>query len=666
MKPSHSIKKNIVLGSLGMLWLVIVLIGYYYTHKPFTPEVLVGLLIASWRILIVLGIVSLSGGIGFKILKGRAGQVLSQSITQAALGLGILSVITLIIGATCGLYWWLFGSVMIFSGFLLRKSTVEWWNSWVVLKEDWRKSGNFGKTIAILLIFILTCSFIISLAPPLEFDAMTYHLAIPRAYLYESHISFLPNNVLWGMPEGTEMLNTLVMVLGGNETASLLGWFLGLLTIMGIFSYAKERLGNNAAWVAITCLLVGETFSSSLAWGYNEWPSMFFATATLITLDEWLKNKASKTAVLAGIFGGMALTTKYTAGLILLAGMIIILNEFKMKNWQTTFKTLLIFGISAVLVFSPWLIKNTLPTGNPLYPILYPSGEMDELRLDFYQKNSVTQSWFETLLLPWQATVWGIEGKVGYSSSIGPLLLGLSLMAGFGWQNRARIEKIAIRNVGLLTVTGLVIWGIASRIAEPLYQSRLFFSFFPAWAILGGAGFDSISKIKVATIRFGRIASSLILLVLVFAVLETGLRTQRQGALDVLLGLQNSEEYKADNMGWYAPAMEAIRRLPNGTRVLLLWEPRSLYCLPKCDPDEIIDRWYHDIRTYGTADKVLTSWREQGYTHLLINLDGAKFIRENETWDTDQDWDYLETLLNSLNSPNEFGNSYSLYSLASP
>ncbi len=30
----------------------------------------------------------------------------------------------------------------------------------------------------------------------------------------------------------------------------------------------------------------------------------------------------------------------------------------------------------------------------------------------------------------------------------------------------------------------------------------------------------------------------------------------------------------------------------------MLWEPRSLYCLPVCSPDEILDRWRGDLRTW--------------------------------------------------------------------
>jgi len=106
--------------------------------------------------------------------------------------------------------------------------------------------------------------------------------------------------------------------------------------------------------------------------------------------------------------------------------------------------------------------------------------------------------------------------------------------------------------------------------------------------------------------------------------------------------------------------------LPEGSRVLMLWETRSLYCLPKCDPDEVIDRWIHDVRTYGTAERIVASWRGQGYTNLLISLDGEIFLRESESKISLDDWTQLDKLRSQLPPPTKFGESYSLFTLSVP
>ena len=81
---------------------------------------------------------------------------------------------------------------------------------------------------------------------------------------------------------------------------------------------------------------------------------------------------------------------------------------------------------------------------------------------------------------------------------------------------------------------------------------------------------------------------------------------------------------------------------------------------------EVIDRWIHDVHTFGTADKILASWQEQSYTNLLINKVGADYSREYETWDTNDDWALLDNLLSELTKISEFGGSYTIYKLNSP
>ena len=207
-----------------------------------------------------------------------------------------------------------------------------------------------------------------------------------------------------------------------------------------------------------------------------------------------------------------------------------------------------------------------------------------------------------------------------------------------------------------------MIWGIASQLAGLLNQSRLYFSMFPVWAILAGAGFDAVSRLQVRGIRFRRIASALVLLSLGFNTLQAGTQFVAANPLKVLVEPQGAREYMSDNLGAYAKAMEAIDLLPTGSKVLMLWETRDFYCLPRCDGDEVIDRWYHDLKAVG-KDSVVTTWKLHGYTHLLLFRGGADFIRGSDKYYTENDWKSLEEVLNSLPEPQVIGDSYWLFTL---
>jgi hypothetical protein len=95
----------------------------------------------------------------------------------------------------------------------------------------------------------------------------------------------------------------------------------------------------------------------------------------------------------------------------------------------------------------------------------------------------------------------------------------------------------------------------------------------------------------------------------------------------------------------------------------MLWETRSLGCLPNCDPDETIDRWYETSLTYASSEEILSFWQAQGYTHLFINRIGVEFIQENDGRISPKNWDKLETLLGMLPPPNSVAPGYDLYEL---
>jgi hypothetical protein len=162
------------------------------------------------------------------------------------------------------------------------------------------------------------------------------------------------------------------------------------------------------------------------------------------------------------------------------------------------------------------------------------------------------------------------------------------------------------------------------------------------------------------------VVGSLVLVVLGLNTFETGFQTVKQGATNAVLGLTTQDQYLAENLGWFGPAMQSLIKLPAGSRVLMLWEARSLYCLPVCEPDEIIDRWQRD-RYEGsdpvpvTPEAILLSWKEKGYTHLLFHRLGADFIRMQSPNNQAGDWLALEALLRQLHLVQNFGDTYLLY-----
>jgi hypothetical protein len=653
-------------GWATFLWLAALVAGYYVIHKPMTPELAFSLVRLAWQAGVALAILSVAGGIGRRLLSKIALQPLAALALQAGLGFGVLSLGILAAGYAGLLRPVFTGPGLLILGVLFWRDSLAWWKSWGGFKTLWQSSDWFGRATGWLIILILGFSLLTALAPPLKFDALVYHLALPRQYLLAGRMVYLPQNMYWGMPQTAEMLYTWAMSLGGEPAAAVLGWLAGLVTLLGLMGLIADRLEVGPGWAALAALICGFTLATGLAWGYNDWWVILFGLGFLISLSAWVDTQPTGLLAVAGLFAGLALSTKYTAGILLFCGGAVILLKWKsLGGGRHTIRALLQFGLAAFFVFIPWLLKNWLATGNPFYPLFFPAGAMSSLRLDLYQGGEAWGNWLDFLILPVRATLMGLEGGPGYSASIGPLLVGLVPAVILVWWAPDERKRSLIRSSALVAITGFLIWSVAGRFTSYLLQARLYLSFFPALAVLAGAGYAGLSGLNLNGVRLGRVTGFLILLVLGFNTVETGLQTTKQGAVKAILGLSTPDQYLADNLGWFEPAMQALNKLPAGSRVLMLWEARSLYCLPVCEPDEIIDRWARLLHDGGSnpaaPEEIIQSWKEAGYTHLLFYRLGADFIRTQSLNSQADDWLTLEATLRRLTPVQDFGNTYQLY-----
>ena len=638
------------------------ILGYYYVHKPFDAESGFGLFKAIWQISSGIFILILSGGLGRKILGDQNGSAATVDLViHAAIGMGSMSILTLALGMTFGVS---FISVLLLLGIILviaAKDCLAWMRCWRQFHLP--KSNSIQRAWFSLIVIIVIPSLFFALAPPIHYDALAYHLSLPQLYAQNGRIIYTPDIMYVGMPQSTEMLFLLAIRLGGLEAATVLGWFISMLTLVCLFEYAKVRFSAGAGWASVVALLCGLTFAKSPAWGYNDWSATLYGLTCLVALDKWAASHSRRDLLLAAISAGMALAAKYTGGIILVCGIGVILFNMRREAFSKLASNVFLFASLASLMLLPWMIKNWLQTGNPFYPLLYPAGAMDSIRIAFFQTGTIFGDWLDMILLPVQATVFGVEGGEGYSASIGPFLLGFSLVTLIQHRTFADDQKQSLQRMYIFLLTAWMVWAFGSRISALLIQSRLFFPVFPAWAILAGAGYHAIEKERLSTIRLGMIAGMLAAMVLTFTAFEVVRDFFKQNPAGAVFGAVSREEYLERNLGSFVPAMQAVQDLPSSSRVLFVWEPRSLYCLPKCEPDEIIDRWYHDRAAYVNADSILNAWKDEGFTHMLYFKLGADNRRAESRRFTPEDWEEMDLLLSKLLVVENYNNAYILYSL---
>jgi hypothetical protein len=655
---------------LILLFTLLVVAGYFILHKPVTPETAAALGLAAWRILVSLYIMALAGAIGNRTGKQIEDNPSSSAVIQAGLGLGILSVYILITGSLIGVNWITLGIVPLTAAIILRSSFLAWFRAVTgSIRELVQSAGRFEKWLAAFIAVIFACSLITALAPPFRYDALMYHLVMPQTYVHQGSVTHIPWLVMSGMPQSTEMLYTMAIQLGGLPTAAVTGWMIGLMAVLGLTGFFRAGFDNGSriGWVAAASLLAGETFASSLSWAYIDWTGLLFGACCLICLLSWLNTGKTSLAGLAGLFTGLAFTTKYTGGILFLCGLTAVIFgcfRFKRNTGQIPWKSVVFFIALAAVFPAVWLTRNLIVTGNPVYPFFLPAAEMDAVRLSVYQGAQPFGEWWEGLLLPIRATLWGLESAEGYSVSIGPLLLILALANVLRRHALTPAEKNALQLGLVFFISVWIFWACGNRLSGYLIQTRMYFSIFPAFSLLAALGWDAIQDIRWQKARLSRLLGAVIFLSLGFSMVNLVLQTIRQDSLRVDAGLISDEAYLDHNLGWYAPAVRAVNDLPAGSKTFFLYEPRGLACVPACDPDEILDHW--KISRMGNTDvvSVLGLWKQKGYNYLLVNQAGMRFLSDgSDPHHPASEVQALNDLLKQMKLVQSFGESYNIYQL---
>jgi hypothetical protein len=645
-----------IVSIIGIIFFIGVVAVYYVIHKPFDAQILISIFQAFMDILLAFALIGLAGGIGRKILGEPHPNPLANRVLQAAFGLGLLVLAFLVVGFLGLFKTWFAWSLLLILILIFHRSIRDWLGCFADIRTSIYSLSNFSKILAVIALFIILLRLLEALAPPTHFDALVYHLWLPSRFLEAGKFLFTPENPYWGMPLSAELLYTWAMALGGPETAAVLGWLIGVITLAGVVGLGN-RISPRAGWVAAAALLAGETLSSSLAWAYVDWGTALQGCALIIALDAWGLHKSRSTIIVAGLLAGFAFGFKLTAGLLIPASWAMIAifgNRKEIRN------AIIVFTLAAGSIDILWLGKNFLFTQSFLYPFWGDSDWIEGVRSQFFRGTVAPWPVLRILLIPLAATIEGVEGAPGFSANIGPLLIGL-VVGIILLRNRT---NQFIKGISAFVFVGWIVWIVATVYSTFLGQTRLYFSIFPAWALLAAAGYEGFACIRITQIRFEKLAGVFIVITLIFSGIRNFTDILQKEPMGVVLGLEEDGVYLTRCLGAYYPAMEAIRNLPPDSSVLNLWEPRGFYCMPICQADTWIDRWYVDRHEIGDEEEILESWREEGFTHILLHKAGMKFIQENDARYHDDDWEALENLLHQLSPVQSFGDGFELYRLA--
>ncbi len=247
-----------------------------------------------------------------------------------------------------------------------------------------RRAPAFRLCLWALLIVFLLLNLARAYTPPNAYDTLEYHAAAPAAYFQAGEIRFMPYNVYAGFPQNSEMLSFLGMCLTGSvDRGQIVGQtmfaLMGFLAALALYRMVGGLAGRETGLIAALLLYAWPGMTEHSGDGYVELPLIFYGTLALWAVVWSIRRKRTapgpvKWIALAGIATGLALGVKYTAALLVAAPltlwMLFALVSPRIAPKEVG-KRLVVFAALAVLCFSPWMVRNIISTGNPVYPLLY-------------------------------------------------------------------------------------------------------------------------------------------------------------------------------------------------------------------------------------------------------------------------------------------------------
>lgn len=675
------------------------LLVYYWIHKPLTPRLVAalggGLLdFASALLMLVI-----AGGIG-RLVLARTFSSWNHTLTraerlagEALIGLGILSLAIFLVGLI-NLSVWSMLSLLLVVGGLGQRGLRAWlaqaWASGRSLNLRNRWAGG----LAIFIVGNLIMAWFMALSPPTMFDTLTYHLVGAKLWLAEGRFTALQGNHFFGFPQ---LLNTLytgqmALLLGRMTGAASLHWLVGVLTLLAAGGYAARRFTALAGLLAGALLLAATSIWLQFSYAYVDLFPAACGILTFIACDEWRRSAQRGWLVLAGVFVGLAMSSKYNAAWLGVASGCYVAVYSWRTGTQGVLQNGLIFTLTASLVVAPWLVRNLFFYDNPFYPFGALAGEWDALSREWYtsaQSAALRETPAFVLPIFLTPTFLGVDGAGLFDATIGPLFLMLIPFLWLTWRSLETEQKDSLRGLIFWVVVFHLLWLIAAGISGYGAQTRLMFPMFGWLAVLAAASVSSLPKLPPLPINLAWMIRAVVAIVLALTLLDhVAGRRPRDGegvlegttlqshfieshALDYIFGVLSRKAFLEDRLGWHVVAMEEASRLPKGSHVLFLWETRSLYCDERritCEEDTILLRWWHDRRSVGdgSAAAILESWRARGVTHVLIWESGRDYEFRNNRFFTQADKDEWQAMDALLGEPLWQGaDSYSLYAITS-
>lgn len=551
-------------------------------------------------------------------LKFRSSVDLAVNFT--ALGLGILSLMMLGIGVFSLYYRWVGWTILVLGCCWSVAHSTE--NG--TLKQLFNRCSTSlnlsglgyvcGLSLVVAVSAMVYSLVVNALVPPLEWDSMAYHLAVPRLYIEAHKIIYIPYIVHSNWPFNMEMLYTLALLVGSERLPQLIAFSFSVLTGLAMFGFASHHFDRRVGFLSLSFFFSLPIIRKVSGTAMVDIPLGLFGFLAVLAFWRWLEERGEGWLVLSALFGGIAAGIKLTGAstpLLLGVGLFIIVIVKWLRTKRFLLREMLLFGAISFSIVSPWYLKSYVTTGNPVWPFLnnvFLGKDWDTfgtLVHNFWLHLPGTGiSITSLMLLPWNLFL---------SGSFGPPL-GIAVIAflpaAIVYYRKAKLTWFLI----LFAVATTLIWFYLTQ------QNRFLTPMFPVICLLAGAGYW---RIHDSAPYFGKGALAAVLTLLMFlsspyiSAPEKELWNQR---VSYVTGYVSRETLLTEVVNAYAVFSFANANLSTDARILLLpYENRGFYLDRAYFWGNPVSQRVLKFEQMQTAAELWRTVKGLGFSHVIIN-----------------------------------------------
>lgn len=256
-------------------------------------------------------------------------------------------------------------------------------------KKTWFKNlkmidiKNEDRKLPVFLFFsLVVVNLLGALGPELAFDALWYHLTLPKLYLQEHAISFIPGGLFYysAMPQLGEMYYTASLALANEIVAKLIHFSFGLLTSIAIFKIAEKYYTGKIPFLIMLLFYSNLVVTWLSMTAYIDLTRSFFEVMAFWGFLKWFETRERKWLLATGLILGFAIATKLLALGSLFIFIFLLFYTFfqeKVHTRPNIVNQVVLLVFAALLTSFPWFVSSFFATGNPVFPFFtstYPTG----------------------------------------------------------------------------------------------------------------------------------------------------------------------------------------------------------------------------------------------------------------------------------------------------